>query len=424
MQMINDLFDNNSVVYFNNNCQAGVTGYGRINNKLTYFISQNNNTVTVESLQAILNVQSLAFKTGNPVFYFLDSDGLALQDGLTILTLYSEVYANMTSLSQVVPQIGIVTGRCVGHNSYILGLCDFVISLEGSEVYTTGVNVMNDIDTVHVSDISSDSVLLDNCTSHLVCPDTDTIISNLTKLSNLLPANNLTKSYVDTTDDFNRLVSDDTSDIFDTNSAFPVLSFVGTNITTTIATIGGVVTGIVDVKDDITYSDLLKATKFVQLCNSFNLPIVNIVDSNGLQSSKQDEINGITKQVSHLLYAYTNSAVPKITIAKNAIGVAYTIFASKSIHDLLLCYPNAQIGAISAIDYVNAVCYNDIQQATDKEAYKQQLLDEATQQFSATLVAHDCIQPEHTRIRIIDALQLLSTKRVLKPAKKSGNYYL
>lgn len=423
--MINDLFDNNSVVYFNNtNCQNNITGYGRINSKLTYFVSQNNSTVTVESLQAILNVQSLAFKTGNPIFYFLDSDGLSLEDGLTILTLYSEVYANMTSLSQVVPQIGVVTGRCVGHNSYMLGLCDFVISLEGSEVYTTGVNVMNDTDTVHVSDISSDSVLLDNCTSHLVCADIATIISKLTKLSNLLPANNLTKSYVDTTDDFNRLVSDNTLDIFDVDSSFPVLEFVGNSITTTIATVGGIVTGIVDVKDNITYSDLLKATKFVQLCNSFNIPIVNIVNSNGLQSSKQDEINGLTKQVSHLLYAYTNSAVPKITVAKNAIGVAYTIFASKSIHDLLLCYPTAQISAISAVDYVNAVCYDDVQQATDKEAYKQQLIDKLTEQFNAKAVAHDCIQPEHTRIRIIDALQLLSTKRVLKPAKKSGNYYL
>lgn len=424
MQMINNLFDNNSVVYFNTNCQDNVTGYGRINSKLTYFISQNNSTVTIESLQAILNVQSLAFKTGNPIFYFLASDGLALEDGLTILTLYSEVYANMTSLSQVVPQIGIVTGRCVGHNSYMLGLCDFVMSLEGCEVYTTGVNVMNDDDTVRVSDVSSDTVLLDNCTSHIVCKDIDMIVDKLTKLSSLLPANNLTKGFVETTDDLNRLVSKNTADIFDSNSAFPVLEFVGSSITTTIATIGGIVTGVVDVKDNITYSDLLKATKFVQLCNSFNIPIVNIVDSNGLQSSKQDEINGLTKQVSHLLYAYTNSAVPKITVANNAIGVAYTIFASKSIHDILLCYPNAQISAISAVDYVNGVCYDDIQQAADKEAYKQQLIDQLTEQFNAKAVAHDCIQPEHTRIRIIDALQLLHTKRVLKPAKKAGNYYL
>ena len=79
---------------------------------------------------------------------------------------------------------------------------------------------------------------------------------------------------------------------------------------------------------DIDASD--KAARFVRFCDSFNIPIINLVDVPGYLPGKDQEYGGIIKHGSGLLFAYAEATVPKISlILRKSYGGAYIVMCSK-----------------------------------------------------------------------------------------------
>ena len=97
--------------------------------------------------------------------------------------------------------------------------------------------------------------------------------------------------------------------------------------------------------------------------------------------------------------------------------------------DMLFAWPSAEIAVMGAQGAVNIVgkYRKEIKEADDPKAKRQEKIDEYEKAFSTPYIAAErgyidaVIQPEETRMRLIDALEILLTKKESIPPKKHGN---
>jgi propionyl-CoA carboxylase beta chain len=178
---------------------------------------------------------------------------------------------------------------------------------------------------------------------------------------------------------------------------------------------------------DINASD--KAARFVRFCDSFNIPIITLVDVPGFLPGTAQEHNGIIRHGAKLLYAYCEATVPKVTvITRKAYGGAYDVMSSKHIRgDINYAWPTAEIAVMGPEAAVNILFKNDIEQAVDPEQKRKELIAEYNEKFANPYIAasrgyvDEIIEPRNTRIKLIKALEMLKNKRDSNPPKKHGN---
>lgn len=172
-----------------------------------------------------------------------------------------------------------------------------------------------------------------------------------------------------------------------------------------------------------------KAARFVQMCDSFNIPLVTLVDVPGFLPGVGQEHDGIIRHGAKLLYAYCNATVPRIQLVlRKAYGGAYIVMDSRSIgSDLSLAWPGNEIAVMGAEAAAGVIFRRDIAAADDPEATRTQHIKEYRDQLMHPYYAaerglvDDVIDPAETRIRLIDALAVLRTKHVPQPSRKHGN---
>ena len=172
-----------------------------------------------------------------------------------------------------------------------------------------------------------------------------------------------------------------------------------------------------------------KASRFIRTCDAFNIPLLTIVDVPGFLPGATQEYGGIIRHGAKILYAYSEATVPKVTlITRKAYGGAYVAMCSKSLGaDMVFAWPTAEVAVMGSDGAVNIIFKNDIDKAEDKEAMRQQILEDYAAEFATPYKAaergfvDDVIEPHTTRQRIIDAFIMLEGKREKRPAKKHGN---
>ena len=207
---------------------------------------------------------------------------------------------------------------------------------------------------------------------------------------------------------------------------------------------------------DINASD--KGARFVRFCDAFNIPLVTFEDVPGFLPGTQQEYGGIIRHGAKLLYAFAEATVPKMTvITRKAYGGAYCVMASKHIRtDVNYAWPTAEIAVMGPEGAVDIVYKRELEQADNREGavnivYKRELeraaqmgkteaerveilerernkkIEEFRERFANPYVAAErgyidaVIRPRETRKRLIDALEMLDTKREKNPPKKHGN---
>lgn len=172
-----------------------------------------------------------------------------------------------------------------------------------------------------------------------------------------------------------------------------------------------------------------KAARFVQICDSFNVPLVTLVDVPGFLPGVAQEHGGIIRHGAKLLYAYCNATVPRISLVlRKAYGGAYIVMDSRSIGaDLCLAWPSNEIAVMGAEAATNVISRRQIAAAKDPDAERAQLVKEYQTSLMHPYYAaehgliDDVIEPGETRRVLIRALRMLRTKRVDSPTRKHGN---
>jgi acetyl-CoA carboxylase carboxyltransferase component len=442
-----------------------VVGYGKIDGRQVCVFAQDF-TVIGGSLgeahaRKICKVMDLSMKMGVPCIGIEDSGGARIQEGVDALAGYGDIFYRNTLASGVVPQISVIMGPCAGGAVYSPALTDFVLMTQGiGNMFITGPQV---IKAVTGEDVSSEALggadvhAGTSGVAHFSCPDEAATIAAVKRLLSFIPQNNVEDPpLADSGDDPARraddLVSlmpaepnkpydirDVISRVFDADASggqnyFEVHSSFAQNILTCFARLGGRSVGIVANQPkvmagvlDINASD--KAARFIRFCDSFNIPLVTLVDTSGYLPGVSQEHGGVIRHGAKILYSYSEATVPKLTvILRKAYGGAYIAMCSRHLGaDQVFAWPSAEIAVMGPDGAANIIFKREIDEAADPAAARAQKIDEYKAEFANPYKAarrgyvDDVIEPGQTRARLSAALELLVGKREQRPSRKHGN---
>jgi len=440
-----------------------VTGQGTIDGRVVYLYAQDF-TVFGGSLSEtyalkICKVMDMAMKVGAPVIGINDSGGARIQEGVTALAGYAEIFERNIMASGVVPQISAIFGPCAGGAVYSPALTDFIImSKNTSYMFVTGPKVVKTVTGEVVTDEQLGGASVHGAksgVSHFIAEDEQEGILLIRKLLSYLPQNNLEDAPLAACDDpidrledsLNTVIPDnpnkpyDVKDVIhaivDYNEFFEVHRNYAQNIVIGFARFNGISTGIVANQPNYLAGVLdinasRKAARFVRFCDAFNIPIVTLVDVPGFLPGTAQEYGGIIIHGAKLLFAYGEATVPKVTvILRKSYGGAYCVMSSKHLRgDINYSWPTGEIavmGPKGAIEVLRSKKIAAIEDETERMAYVAQAEEEYKEKFANPYKAaeygyiDDIIEPRNTRFRIIRALQALATKKDVMPAKKHTN---
>nr|WP_225741271.1 acyl-CoA carboxylase subunit beta [Halorussus halophilus] len=437
-----------------------VTGYGEVNGRKT-FVFAHDFTVFGGSLgevfaEKVTKVMDKAVEVGAPVIGLNDSAGARIQEGVSSLAGYAEIFRRNTEASGVVPQISAIMGPCAGGAVYSPAITDFTFMVKDtSHMFITGPDVIKTVTGEEVTFEELGGAKTHESTSgvaHFAEDSEEDALDNIRRLLSYLPQNNVEDPpRVEPWDDPERqdeelesIVPDEPKKpydmervidgVVDEDSFFEVQEGYAKNIVIGFARLDGRSVGIVANQPRVNAGTLdiessEKGSRFVRFCDSFNIPIVTFVDVPGFMPGTDQEHGGIIRHGAKLLYAYSEATVPLLTvITRKAYGGAYDVMASKHIGaDVNYAWPTAEIAVMGPQGAVNILYSDELEEADDTEARRQELIDEYREEFANPYTAadrgfvDDVLEPTETRPRLIDDLEMLASKRDEQPDKKHGN---
>jgi propionyl-CoA carboxylase beta chain len=173
----------------------------------------------------------------------------------------------------------------------------------------------------------------------------------------------------------------------------------------------------------------VKAARFVRFCDSFNVPLLVLVDVPGFLPGTDQEWNGIITNGAKLLYAFSEATVPRITvITRKAYGGAYDVMNSKHIGaDLNYAWPMAEIAVMGAKGAAEIIFKKEISEAASPEQKWKEKEAEYAELFANPYSAaqrgyvDEVILPSQTREKVIRAFAMLENKVDTMPRKKHSN---
>lgn len=401
-----------------NEFEGVITGYGAIDGKLVFAFAEDatrmGGAIDERHAKKITDLYRLAISNGAPVIGIFNSNGTDIFEGTAGLAAYGRILKAVNEASGIIPQIALVTGKCIGTAATIAASFDFIVKCDGADFYVsspalTGVKNAQDSILAYAGDLTA-------CAGFVK------------SLVTFLPDNADTGIQVsDSADNLNRMLGD--LDFCD--SALSAISVIVDNgvfvnigadyakgVSTVFATVGGVKCGIVansymENCGKIDAAAAKKIARFVNFCDAFSLPVVTLVDSLGIAIDKENE-DTFAPELARLASAYAISNVPKVTvILGHAIGASFVLLGSKALGaDLVYSLDTAEIGALSA---ESGVAF-----AWDKYISEEKTRAELISEWKATLSSpikaaasgeiDDIIGTNELRARICSALLMLSAK--------------
>ncbi len=438
-----------------------VTGYGKVHGKLVYAYAQDF-TVVGGSLgemhaKKIVKVQELSLKMGAPIVGLNDSGGARIQEAVDALSGYGQIFYNNTIASGVVPQISAIMGPCAGGAVYSPALTDFIFMVDKtSQMFITGPEVVKSVTGEEVTSEELGGATTHNTKSgvaHVKASNDQECLQGIRRLLSFLPSNNMEGApQIAVQDDLNRMLPEmegfvpenankpyDMKDVIksiaDEGDFYEIQPTYAMNMITGFIRINGSTIGVIANQPkvlagclDINASD--KAGRFIRTCDCFNIPVLNLVDVPGFLPGKGQEHGGIIRHGAKMLYAYSEATVPKVSlIVRKSYGGAYLAMCSKDLGaDMVLAWPSAEIAVMGPQGAANIIFRKEIKESDDPQKTREEKIDEYSKEFATPYKAaergfvDDVIEPAATRARLIDAFDMLASKRETRPAKKHGNF--
>lgn len=437
-----------------------ITGYGEVNGRLVYVYSQDftvfGGSLSETHAEKICKIMDLAMKNGAPVIGLNDSGGARIQEGVVSLGGYADIFYRNTLASGVVPQISAIMGPSAGGAVYSPAITDFILMVENtSYMFVTGPNVVKTVtqETVTAEELGGASThSTKSGVTHFACANELECINYIKQLLSYIPQNCEDEAPVyeyEMKDNESREVLDKIipenpnhpydmreviDGIVDEGSFFEVHKNYADNIVVGFARLAGRSIGIVGNQPQSLAGVLdnhasIKAARFVRFCDSFNVPLLVLVDVPGFLPGTDQEWNGIIVNGAKLLYAFSEATVPRVTvITRKAYGGAYDVMNSKHIGaDLNFAWPTAEIAVMGAKGAAEIIFKREIAEAENPEEKLQEKIDEYTAKFANPYrAAHrgfvdEVIMPSETREKLIRAYKMLENKVDKLPRKKHGN---
>ena len=437
-----------------------VTGHALVDGRPVYLFAQDftvfGGSLSETHAEKICKVMDMALKVGVPVIGLNDSGGARIQEGVSSLGGYAEIFWRNTRASGVVPQISAILGPCAGGAVYSPAITDFVCMVEGtSYMHITGPDVVKTVthEVVTSEELGGAHVHASRSgVAHFTSATDKSCMMLLRRLVSYLPLNNAEDPpFVPTDDPHDRMdaeldsiVPADPSKpydikrvierVVDRGSWLEVHAEYAMNIVVGFARLGGRVVGVVANQPAVLAGCLdidasTKGGRFIRFCDAFNVPIVTFEDVPGFLPGTAQEHGGIIRHGAKLLYAYCEATVPKLTVfTRKAYGGAYDVMGSKHVRaDVNLAWPGAQIAVMGAAGAAKIIHRREIEKSSDPAGTEAQKAAEYERTFgnpykaAARGFVDDVIEASRTRPMLIRSLELLKTKHEERPVRKHGN---
>ncbi len=437
-----------------------ITGHGRVDGRPVFAFAQDftarAGTLGEMHASKICKIMDLAMKAGTPVVGFNDSGGARIQEGVDALRGYGEIFYRNSIASGVVPQISAIMGPTAGGAVYSPAMTDWVFMVKKtSHMFITGPQVIKSVtgEDITFEDLGGATTHNEKSgVAHFACDSDGDAIERIRTMLSYLPLNNMEDPPITATGDdperqdsrLDTIIPDNPNEAYDVKDVISLIVDNGEffephehyarNIVVGFARLNGRTVGIIANQPkflagclDIDASD--KATRFIRFCDAFNIPLLTLADVPGYMPGKDQEWGGIIRHGAKLLWCYSEATVPKLlVIMRKDYGGAYIAMSSKQLGaDMAFAWPSAEIAVMGAEGAANIIHRKTIDESEDPAATRKEKIEEYRHLFSNPYVAanrgyiDDVIVPSETRPRLIEALEILCTKRQALPPKKHGN---
>ncbi|MBR6708880.1 MAG: hypothetical protein IKL84_04295 [Clostridia bacterium] len=422
-----------------------ICGYGAVEGRLVFCFAQDYGRVkgAFDEVQAtkIEQLYAMAIKNGAPVVGIFDSAGALVYDGVSALAGYGRVMRCVSRASGIIPQIAVIPGICAGSAAAIAAMFDLTITVrDRAQLYVNPPFLVGE-------ESGGAEFAAANGLAAITAEHEPAAFKAARQLICYLPQNNL-EGTVDTflTDDLNRWLD---LDDFLANAQYDMAELVKTladggdvtelyagfapEMMTALAAIGGRIVGVVanrpaEREGVITPRAARKAARFISFCDAFNLPLLTLVDSVGLDVSAEAEGTPYACELARLASAYIAAECPKVSVVIGAAyGAAYTLMGSKSLGaDVAFALDRAAISVLPP-DAAVAFLWNDrVAGETPANARAELEAEWRAMCASPTDAAvkgeiDDIIPTAELRQRICAAFEMLAAKRELPPTRRHAN---
>ena len=434
-----------------------VTGHAKVEGRPICVFAQDftvvGGSVSEVAAEKICKIMDFAVKTGVPVIGINDGGGARIQEGVSSLKGYGEIFRRNVRASGVVPQISVILGPTAGGAVYSPSITDFVFMVQDhSYMFITGPDVVRAVTMEEVTDEELGGARVHATQSgvaHFVSEGEEACLAEVRRLISFLPLNNLDDPPVVEMGDDPRRRDEDMLTVLPDNESQPydvrevvyrvvdsadfmeVHADYAQNIVVGFARLAGRTVGIVAnqplyLAGTLDIAASLKGARFVRFCDCFNIPIVSFVDVSGYMPGTAQEHGGIISHGAKLVYAYAEATVPKVAcILRKAYGGAYIAMGSKHLGgDLNFAWPTASIAVTGPEAAVSIVFRSALEKAPESRT---KLIGDYQERFANPYVSaargyvDDVIDPRDTRWKLCRALELLANKAERPPNKKHGN---
>ena len=369
-----------------------------------------------------------------PVIFFTEGGGgrPGDTDGMQVAGLDCLAFGLWADLSGVVPLVGINSGYCFAGNAAILGCCDVIIATENSNIGMGGPAMIEGggLGVYQPSDIGPMDVQTQNGVVDILVKDEEEAVAvakkylayfqgtipewdceDQRKLRHLVPENRVrayeVREIIDT--------------LFDSDSVLEIRKEFGLGIITSLARIEGIPVGVIannpsHLGGAIDSDAADKASRFMQLCDAFGLPIINLCDTPGFMVGPEAEKTGLVRHVSRMFVTARSVTSPTCTIVlRKAYGLGAQAMASGGFKFPLftVAWPTGEFGGMGLEGAVKLGYRKELEAIEDpeeRETAYQALVDRMYEVGKALSMADhfeidDVIDPSDSRRWIVRGLK-------------------
>ena len=419
-----------------------ITGTATVGGR-TVALMANDSTVKAGSwgartVEKIIRIIEKAYASGLPMVYLVDSAGARITDQVEMFPGRrgaGKIFHTQVRASGSIPQLCALFGPSAAGGAYIPAFCDYVAMVDGNASMYLGSPRMVEMvvrEQTTLEDMGGARMhcTVSGCGHHLAATEQDAIEAVRRYLS-YLPGNWTQRPpSAEAADpdpvDLRKLVPVSERQAFDmrryvrglvdAGSLFEIHELWARELVTGFARLDGRVIGVVAnnpmFKGGVLFVDSAdKATRFIQLCDAFSVPLLFLADVPGFMVGTAVEKQGIIRHGAKMISAVSEATVPKIcVVVRKAYGAGLYAMAGPGFEpDATLALPTAKIAVMGAEAAVNAVYYNKLAAIADAGERAEQVeqlraayeADIDILRLAGELVVDDIVEPEDLRSDLI-----------------------
>jgi acetyl-CoA carboxylase carboxyltransferase component len=419
-----------------------ITGTAAVGGRVVAIMA-NDSTVKAGSwgartVEKIIRIIEKAYRTGVPMIYLVDSAGARITDQVEMFPGRrgaGKIFHSQVRASGAIPQVCALFGPSAAGGAYIPAFCDYVAMVDGNASMYLGSPrmvemVVKERTTLEEMGGARMHCTVSGCGHHLAASEQDALAAVRRYLSYLPPNWQGQPPSAPAAEaegiDLAALVPASERQAFDmrryvrglvdSESFFGIHELWARELTVGFARLAGQVIGVVAsnplFKGGVLFVDSAdKATRFIQLCDAFNVPLLFLADVPGFMVGTAVERQGIIRHGAKMISAVSEATVPKIcVIVRKAYGAGLYAMAGPGFEpDATIALPTAKIAVMGADAAVNAVYYNKLAAIEDPAARDEETRrlreqydsDIDVLRLASELVVDDVVEPGDLRGELI-----------------------